>query len=83
MTFDLSAHEITVPSIIRNASPPRLYEDAVKFENAFIANNGALIIRSGKKTGRSPLDKRLVEHRDSVDDVWWGMSILSSMSMSS
>ncbi len=70
--FDLSANEITVSSVIRNASPPRLYEDAVKHEGAVIADNGALVIRSGKKTGRSPLDKRLVEHADSAGEVWWG-----------
>jgi ATP-dependent phosphoenolpyruvate carboxykinase len=25
------------------------------------------------KTGRSPKDKRLVEHPDSKNDIWWGM----------
>ncbi|MDX1965131.1 MAG: phosphoenolpyruvate carboxykinase (ATP) [Pirellulales bacterium] len=70
--FDLSAHEITVTQVVRNAAPARLYEDAVKHEGAVIAANGALIIRSGKKTGRSPLDKRLVEHPDSSGNVWWG-----------
>ncbi|KAJ1802996.1 Protein kinase C-like 1, partial [Coemansia sp. RSA 2598] len=33
---------------------------------------GALIARSGKKTGRSPRDKRVVEEASTVDDVWWG-----------
>ena len=31
-----------------------------------------LIALSGEKTGRSPKDKRVVEHPDSKDDVWWG-----------
>lgn len=27
---------------------------------------------SGKKTGRSPKDKRIVSEETSKDDVWWG-----------
>ena len=27
---------------------------------------------SGAKTGRSPLDKRVVEEQSTKDDVWWG-----------
>jgi phosphoenolpyruvate carboxykinase (ATP) len=71
-TLDLARQEITVERIIRNAPPAPLYEDAVMNERAAIANSGALIIRSGKKTGRSPLDKRIVEHPDSSPSVWWG-----------
>src|SRR6476661_1038251 len=37
-----------------------------------IADTGALIAFSGAKTGRSPTDKRVVEHADSKGDVWWG-----------
>lgn len=71
-SFDLSRHEILVDRVIRNAAPAKLYEDAVMREGAAIASNGALIIRSGKKTGRSPLDKRIVDHPDSSAKVWWG-----------
>ncbi len=52
--------------------PAPLYEDAVILEHAAIADSGALIIRSGKKTGRSPLDKRIVDNPDSSGSVWWG-----------
>lgn len=44
----------------RNAPVAQLYEDAVKYEGAVISNSGALINYSGKKTGRSPKDKRVV-----------------------
>jgi phosphoenolpyruvate carboxykinase (ATP) len=71
-TFDISKHQITVPMVIRNAAPAYLYEAAVTHEKAVIANSGALVIRSGAKTGRSPLDKRLVDHAASRDKVWWG-----------
>ncbi|HEY2760725.1 MAG TPA: phosphoenolpyruvate carboxykinase (ATP) [Pirellulales bacterium] len=71
-TLDLSRHEIEAEFAVRNAPPSPLYEDAVINEHAAIADNGALIIRSGKKTGRSPLDKRIVDHVDSSKDIWWG-----------
>jgi phosphoenolpyruvate carboxykinase (ATP) len=72
MAFDLARHEILIERVIRNAAPARLYEDAVVREGAAIASSGALIIRSGAKTGRSPLDKRIVDHPDSTAKVWWG-----------
>jgi phosphoenolpyruvate carboxykinase (ATP) len=70
--LDLSRHEIDAEFAVRNAPPAALYEDAISVEHAAIANSGALIIRSGKKTGRSPLDKRIVGHPDSMANVWWG-----------
>jgi phosphoenolpyruvate carboxykinase (ATP) len=69
---DLTPHEITVPVVIRNASPARLYEDAVSREHAGIVNSGAIAIRSGAKTGRSPADKHVVRRPESEGDVWWG-----------
>jgi phosphoenolpyruvate carboxykinase (ATP) len=71
-TLDLSRHEIENQFAVRNAPPAPLYEDAVIHEHAAIADSGALIIRSGKKTGRSPLDKRIVDHPDSSGSIWWG-----------
>lgn len=56
----------------RNAPVAALYEDAIKKEGAVIASSGALINFSGKKTGRSPKDKRVVYEDSSKDDVWWG-----------
>ena len=69
---DLSPQEITVPVVVRNASPARLYEDALTREQAGVVSTGAIAIRSGAKTGRSPKDKHIVRHEDSEKDVWWG-----------
>jgi phosphoenolpyruvate carboxykinase (ATP) len=69
---DLSPHEIAVPVVIRNAPPGRLYEDAVSRERAGIVSSGAIAIRSGAKTGRSPADKHVVHRPESEGDVWWG-----------
>lgn len=70
--LDLSAHEIDQPVVIRNAPPGRLYEEAVTRERAGIVSSGAIAIRSGAKTGRSPKDKHVVRAPESEADVWWG-----------
>ncbi len=58
--------------IKRNAPVSLLYEDAIRNEGAIISSSGALINFSGKKTGRSPKDKRIVFEETSKDDIWWG-----------
>ena len=50
-----------------------LYEDALVYETgSAITSTGALTAYSGAKTGRSPLDKRIVKERSSEQDIWWG-----------
>lgn len=56
----------------RNAPVSLLYEDAIRNEGAIISSSGALINFSGKKTGRSPKDKRIVFEDTSKDHIWWG-----------
>ena len=71
--IDLTNHGIEVDNVIRNVTPSELYEEAIKHDaGSVIANNGALVVRSGKRTGRSPADKRIVETDDVKDEVWWG-----------
>jgi phosphoenolpyruvate carboxykinase (ATP) len=73
MPFSLDKHGITVSELYRNASPAFLYEAALRFEKgSAISSTGALIAFSGKKTGRSPTDKRVVDEPEIRDDVWWG-----------
>ena len=62
--FDLKSQGITVKDIGRNLAPAILYEEAVRIEpDSRIAASGALVAYSGAKTGRSPLDKRIVDRR--------------------
>lgn len=69
----LDKYGIDVDRVIRNAPPARLYEEAIVHEpGTAITSTGALMARSGEKTGRSPRDKRLVDHPDSSSDIWWG-----------
>ena len=58
---------------IANPSVAALYEDALVYETgSAITSTGALTAYSGSKTGRSPLDKRIVKEESSEKDVWWG-----------
>ncbi|CDH49300.1 phosphoenolpyruvate carboxykinase [Lichtheimia corymbifera JMRC:FSU:9682] len=60
-------------TIKRNASVAVLYEEALTYEQGtVISSAGALCAYSGKKTGRSPKDKRIVREETSEKDVWWG-----------
>ena len=72
-SFSLEQYNIHPKTIIRNASPSVLYEEALTYEaDATISSDGALIVSSYEKTGRSPKDKRIVEYPDIMEDVWWG-----------
>lgn len=71
--FNLEAYEISVPVVHRNLPPSELYAEAIRDDpGTALADSGALIAYSGKKTGRSPKDKRVVKHPDTEQDVWWG-----------
>jgi phosphoenolpyruvate carboxykinase (ATP) len=57
--------------IVANASVATLYEDAlVRESGTAITSSGALSAYSGAKTGRSPLDKRIVQEPTSENDIW-------------
>jgi phosphoenolpyruvate carboxykinase (ATP) len=70
--MDLSSLGLTVRDVLPNAAVPLLYEDGVAHDRGRITSTGALSAESGAKTGRSPRDKRIVEHPASAADVWWG-----------
>jgi hypothetical protein len=58
---------------VANPSVSALYEDALVYETgSAMTSTGALTAYSGAKTGRSPLDKRVVKEEGSEKDVWWG-----------
>jgi phosphoenolpyruvate carboxykinase (ATP) len=70
---ELQSYGIEAKTIFRNAPVPILYEQALRCEQGSqLTSTGALSVRSGVKTGRSPADKRIVEDADTKRDVWWG-----------
>ena len=69
----LEQYGIHVKDVRRNMVPAVLYEHAMSQDSsAAITRPGALAISSGSKTGRSPRDKRITEHPQSADNIWWG-----------
>eukprot|EP00913_Durusdinium_trenchii_P024628 g23120.t1 len=53
---------IETDAVIHNARPGTLYDEALRYEKgSAILSTGALAAYSGAKTGRSPMDKRVVE----------------------
>ncbi|ORX94631.1 ATP-utilizing phosphoenolpyruvate carboxykinase [Basidiobolus meristosporus CBS 931.73] len=59
--------------VLRNLSVAKLYENALNYEKGtYLSSAGAIITSSGKKTGRSPSDKRIVEEKSTSGDIWWG-----------
>ncbi len=55
-----------------NLTAPALYEHTVRRGDGFLSDGGALVVRTGHHTGRSPNDKFIVEEPGSAEDIWWG-----------
>ena len=55
-----------------NLSTAELYEDAIRAGEGIVAAEGPLVVRTGKHTGRSPLDKFIVKEPSSAGKIWWG-----------
>jgi len=54
-----------------NWAPARFYEMAVCHEDAKVAKGGALVVKTGKHTGRSATDKFVVRDAETENTVWW------------
>jgi len=55
-----------------NLSPAELIEHSIRRNEGMIASNGALVVRTGKYTGRSPEDKFIDSSSETEHDVDWG-----------
>jgi phosphoenolpyruvate carboxykinase (ATP) len=69
---NLADHGISHSQIYFNLAPEELYAEALSRSEAKLASNEALVVSTGKFTGRSPKDKFIVENPESKDNVWWG-----------
>jgi phosphoenolpyruvate carboxykinase (ATP) len=69
----LDNHGLTnLNSVYWSLSTPMLIENIVQRREGMIARLGAVVVRTGHHTGRSPNDKFIVRGGDSEQRIWWG-----------
>ncbi len=75
--IDLSVYGIhDVQEVVYNPSYKQLFEEETRadlegFEKAELTESGAVAVRTGIFTGRSPRDKFIVYDEVSKDNLWW------------
>lgn len=63
---------INTKAIYRNLSPAELIEHALRRGEGKLSNTGALVVKTGKYTGRSAKDKFIVDTPVVHDEIAWG-----------
>ena len=72
-TYGLEKLGIIAPkAVYRNLGPAQLTEAALRRGEGKLSNTGALVVTTGKYTGRSPNDKFIVDTPAVHDDIAWG-----------
>ena len=55
-----------------NLEPERLAEISIEKGQATLTSNGAINVNTGEFTGRSPMDRFIVQDNITKNHVWWG-----------
>ena len=63
---------INASQVYRNLTPAQLTEHALRRGEGKLSNTGALVVKTGKYTGRSANDKFIVDTPAVHDDIAWG-----------
>ena len=64
--------ETNSDKIFRNLTPAKLIELSLERSEGTLAANGALVVRTGERTGRSPNDRFVSEEKWAKKNIWWG-----------
>ena len=72
-TYGIEKLGIKNPAAVhRNLAPAKLVEAALQRGEGELSDTGALVVTTGKYTGRSPDDKFIVDTEGIHDDIDWG-----------
>jgi phosphoenolpyruvate carboxykinase (ATP) len=70
--YDLSSNGVKVSVAHWNLGTAQLVEQALARKEGSLASGGALVVKTGQFTGRSPKDKYIVREEGTEDTVNWG-----------
>ena len=72
-TYGIEKYGIINPkAVYRNLTPAQLTEAALRRGEGTLSNTGALVVKTGKYTGRSANDKFIVDTPAVHDEIAWG-----------
>ncbi|WP_121666973.1 phosphoenolpyruvate carboxykinase (ATP) [Mesonia aquimarina] len=71
-TLSLSDYGIKNATVNYQLSPEELHNITIEKGQGVEASSGALAIKTGEFTGRSPQDRFIVKDEVTEDEIWWG-----------